>query len=128
MENTQLIIAVDFDGTVVKHKYPAVGDTVEGSVETLQKLVDKGHKIVLWTMRDKSELEDAVKWFEEKNIPLHGTNSNPDQSAWTSSPKAYAQLYIDDAALGCPLKFDREMNWYVDWLRVSEILQHMKVL
>lgn len=123
-----LIIAVDFDGTVVKHKYPAVGETVEGSVETLKKIVEKGNRILLWTMRHDKELEDAVKWFEENGIPLFGVNNNPEQKSWTESPKAYAQIYIDDSALGCPMKFDREMNWHVDWQRVGELLTVMKII
>lgn len=123
-----VIIAVDFDGTVVKHKYPSVGDTIEGAVETLKKITEKGHKIVLWTMRHGKELEDAVRWYEGHNIPLFGINNNPDQKSWTESPKAYAHFYIDDSALGCPLKFDKEMNWHVDWKRVNELLVYMKIL
>lgn len=123
-----LIIAVDFDGTVVKHKYPSVGETLEGSVETLKKLVDKGHRIVLWTMRHGKELEDAVRWYEQNEIPLFGINVNPEQTSWTESPKAYAQIYIDDSALGCPMKFDREMNWHVDWQRIDELLTLMKII
>lgn len=123
-----IIIAVDFDGTVVKHKYPSVGETIEGAVDNLRKLTAKGHRIVLWTMRHGKELEDAVKWYEQNEIPLFGINNNPEQKEWTESPKAYAQLYIDDSALGCPMKFDKEMNWYVDWKRVNELLTFMKIL
>lgn len=76
-------IAVDFDGTVVTHKYPLVGETVPGAIETLRKIVEKGNRIVLWTMRHGQQLEDAVKWYEENNIPLFGINNNPDQKSWT---------------------------------------------
>jgi hydroxymethylpyrimidine pyrophosphatase-like HAD family hydrolase len=124
----QMTIAVDFDGTVVKHKYPAVGETVDGAVETLKRIVEKGNRIILWTMRHGKELDDAVKWYEENGIPLFGINSNSEQSSWTESPKAYAQVYIDDAAIGCPMKFDGQMNWHVDWQRVTELLELMKAI
>jgi trehalose-6-phosphatase len=124
----QMTIAVDFDGTVVKHKYPAVGETVDGAVETLKRITEKGNRIILWTMRHGKELEDAVKWYEENGIPLFGINGNPEQVSWTESPKAYAQIYIDDAAIGCPMKFDGQMNWHVDWQRVAELLEVMKAI
>lgn len=123
-----MTIAVDFDGTVVTHKYPQVGETVPGAVETLRRIHEKGNRIVLWTMRHGKELEDAVKWYEENGIPLFGVNRNPEQDSWTQSPKAYAQIYIDDAAIGCPLKFDGKLNWHVDWQRVTELLELMKAI
>ena len=61
-------------------------------------------------------------WFEENNIPLYGINRNPNQD-WTDSPKVYADLYIDDLALGVPKIYDEEPNrYYVDWIGVRDIL------
>lgn len=70
------------------------------------------------------ELEDAVKWFKENNIGLYAVLENPTQDVWTSSPKAYAHLYIDDAALGCPLKFNKYLSNrpFVDWETVEDLL------
>ena len=51
-------------------------------------------------------LQDAIDWFKENGIPLWGINENPNQKEWTSSPKIYANIYIDDTALGIPLKLD----------------------
>jgi len=111
-----MIIAVDFDGTVVDHRFPDVGPDVPGAVNCLQELVANGHKIILWTMRSGVYLAHAVEWYAERGIPLYGVNGNPDQKSWTTSPKAYAQVYVDDAAVGCPLitlaKFKRPcVNW-----------------
>jgi hypothetical protein len=122
-----MIIAIDFDGTVVKHKYPFVGDTVDGSVRVLKKLVENKHKLILWTMRSGNELEDAVEWFKSNDIPLYGKNYNPGQQNWTKSPKAYAQLYIDDAALGCPL-IHGEDRPYVNWDEVENYLIENKII
>lgn len=69
-------------------------------------------------------LEDAVKWFEDNNIPLYGIQKNPTQDNWTTSPKAYCQIYIDDAALGCPLVYPVSGSRpYVDWVAVRGLLQ-----
>lgn len=100
-------IAVDFDGTCVDHQFPKVGLCAPRSVEVLRRLTANGAKLILWTMRSNSEegnyLDHAINWFKVWNIPLYGIQENPAQKSWTSSPKAYAAAYIDDAAVGCPL-------------------------
>jgi len=118
------IIAVDFDGTVVRHEYPKVGADVPGAVEVLKKLNAAGVKIIVWTMRCGKHLEiDARQWFENRGIEVWSYNSNPEQSGWTESPKCYAQLYVDDAAVGCPLVYpDDGTRPYVDWEAVGDIL------
>lgn len=110
------IFAIDFDGTVVRHKYPNIGEDV-GAVPVLKRIIEHGHEIILFTMRSGKELEDAVKWFESHGIPLFGVNENPSQKVWTTSPKPFANVYIDDAALGIPLMSDlhRQERPYVDW-------------
>ena len=120
-----MIIAIDFDGTCVEHKYPEVGSDLPGCVETLKELISLGHKIVLNTMRShpqsprqKDTLTVALKWFEDRGIALSGINSSPGQWIWTASPKIYANLYIDDAALGCPL----DSSGNVDWKEVRNLL------
>ena len=113
------IVAVDFDGTVVDHRYPEVGPTLPMAVESLKQMVGLGVKIILWTMRSGKELDDAVNWYKENDIPLFGINENPEQASWTTSPKAYAQLYIDDAAFGAPLMQLAHMaRPGIDWSRV----------
>lgn len=117
-----MIIAIDFDGTCVTHEYPKIGKDI-GAVDTLRALVAKGHKLILWTMRDKKELEEAMEWFYQNEINLWSVNKNPTQS-WTTSPKQFAHLYIDDTALGCPLKYDPWLSKrpYVDWEQVNKYL------
>jgi hypothetical protein len=122
-----LIIAVDFDGTCVDHMYPDVGADVPGAARWLRAFAAAGAKLILWTMRSggreagSGPLADAVRWFAARDLPLYGINANPDQVAWTRSPKAYAHVYIDDAALGCPLRENPRMGGrpYVDWDRVG---------
>lgn len=130
MEKKQkLDIVVDFDGTCTTHDFPRIGKDI-GAVPVLKKLVENGHKLIIFTMRSDTDevggdtLTQAVNWFKENDIALYGIQKNPSQRFWTSSPKAYGQLYIDDAALGCPLKEDAELSDrpFVDWDRVEQML------
>ena len=89
------LIAVDFDGTVVTHAYPEIGDDA-GAVAVLKELTDNGCRLILYTMRSGALLDKAVKWFRDREIPLYAINENPSQQRWTSSPKIHADLYIDD--------------------------------
>ena len=145
-----MIIGVDFDGTCVKHEFPSVGEEI-GASSVLKELTDKGHQIILFTMRshrregiakkgtigyDNPEgiiletdvLDDAIGWFEKHDIPLYGVNENPIQKSWTDSPKPYCNLFIDDAALGCPLIADSTGRDYVDWDSIRAYLIANKVL
>jgi hypothetical protein len=119
-----MIIAVDFDGTVVTHEYPNVGSDVPHAVEVLKELVAQGHNLILWTMRSEATLEDAVSWFASAELPLFGINENPQQKSWTQSPKAYCHVYLDDAALGVPLIVDLALSDrpFVDWREVRKLL------
>jgi hypothetical protein len=114
-----LTIAVDFDGTCVTHEFPKLGFDI-GAAPVLKELTDKGARIILWTMRSGEPLEVAVGWFKANGVPLFGVNENPEQKSWSQSPKAYAQVYIDDAALGAPLDYDAKLSLrpFIDWAAV----------
>ena len=116
-------IAVDFDGTCVEHEFPAIGRTVPHCVSTLKWLHSQGAKLILHTMRSGEFLQAAVNWFGMYEIPLFGINNNPTQKTWTASPKTYAHIYIDDAALGCPLIYSGDSKRpYVDWETVKDMI------
>lgn len=115
-------IAIDFDGTVVTHHYPEIGDDL-GAVPVLKELIGRGYKIILYTMRHGSLLKQAEQWFDKRGIKLWAVNENPNQKRWTDSVKVHADLYIDDSALGCPIKFiDGETRPAADWVRIREQL------
>lgn len=116
---TDSVVAIDFDGTIVTHDYPKIGSPVPGAIMSMRKLLRQGNKLILWTMRSGEQLEEAVRYLERNGIPLYGVNSNPSQHTWTSSPKAYAQYYIDDAALGVPLIYPESGRPFVDWSKLN---------
>ncbi|MBR6720897.1 MAG: hypothetical protein IKL63_02055 [Alistipes sp.] len=129
MAYDKMIIAVDFDGTCVEHDYPYIGMDAEGAVDVLRELVAKGHRLILFTMRSGDKLEAAVKWFKERKVELWSINTNPEQREWTESVKVYAHYYIDDSAVGCPIKFiDGVPRPVVDWAKVRAIFQNDGVL
>jgi hypothetical protein len=119
------IIAVDFDGTCVTHEYPEVGMDVPHAVEVLKRLNEADVKIIVWTMRCGDYLDkDAADWFAKRGIKVWSYNSNPAQKSWTESPKCYAQAYIDDAAVGCPLIYPADGGRpYVNWKKVERLLE-----
>ena len=125
------VIAVDFDGTCVTHMYPAVGEDI-GAEIVLSKLVEKGYKLILYTVRDGEQALDALKWFEKYEIPIWAVNENPTQKNWTASPKVYADFYIDDAAIGTALTRKDRNNLderpFVDWYTTVMIMVDRGIL
>lgn len=99
----------------------------------LKRLVANGCNLLLNTMRSHDSagvdtLQPALDWFEARGLPLYGVNENPTQKEWTSSPKVYGNLYIDDGALGAPLKVDAKGYAYMDWDKVAKYLYYMGLL
>lgn len=116
-------IGLDFDGTVVTHEFPKIGKDLPYCLETLKKITEQGGKIVLITMRSGKRLAEAVAYLSYHDIQLFGVNSNPTQHLHSKSPKIYANIYIDDAALGCPLMHSElSEKAHVDWLKVQKHL------
>ena len=124
------IACVDFDGTCVMHEYPKVGDDVPNAVNVLKKLNENQVKLILWTIRSGEYLQDAVNWFTERDIEIWSVNKNPQQRFWSKSPKANAPVYIDDAALGCPLKLplDDISRPFADWFEIERLLKEIDYL
>ncbi len=129
-----MIFAVDFDGTCVEHRYPEIGKSI-GAESVLKCLVDNGHKIILYTMRShkpyegRDLLQEAVDWFKDNGIELFGVNENPLQGSWTDSPKPYANYYIDDSALGCPLTIKSlGTRPYVDWEKLRDTFENAGII
>jgi len=123
-----LVVGVDFDGTVVTHCYPEIGKDI-GAVPVLKRIVNAGHKIVIFTMRSGKELQDVINWYKEREIPVYGVNENPTQKSWTSSPKAYCHIYIDDASLGAPVKMSHISDKvYIDYELAEHMLEDMEII
>lgn len=101
-----MIIAVDFDGTIVEHKYPAIGKEIPFATASLRQLMQDGHKLILWSVREGQLLDDAVKWCEERGVRFYAVNSDIDEDASDHqgtahfSRKIKADVFIDDRNCG----------------------------
>jgi len=92
-------IAVDFDGTIVEHKYPDIGKPLLFAFETLKKLQEQRHQLILWTYRSGKELEEAVEFCRKNGIEFYAVNKNYPEEVFEEgsvSRKIQADFYIDD--------------------------------
>jgi len=126
-----MYICVDFDGTIVDHRFPYIGDPVPLAIKWLKRWHELGAKLILFTMRSDGAkhgnvLSDAIEYLKKHGVQLYAINQNPDQENWSISPKAFAHVYIDDAAFGCPLiqpsGFVRKC---VDWTQVGPAVESL---
>jgi len=97
-----MIIAVDFDGTIVEHRFPLIGRVRPFAFETLLELQKKKYKLILWTHRSGRQLEEAVAFCRENGLTFYAINKNYPEEKWFEhdSRKIVADLYIDDRNLG----------------------------
>ena len=99
-----MIIAIDFDGTIVEHRYPSIGRELPFAIETLKKLSEEGHRLILWTVREGRLLEEAVAFCRERGLEFYAVNRDyPEEEKNKNnhfSRKLKADLWIDDRNLG----------------------------
>ena len=99
-----MIIAVDFDGTIVEHRYPAIGKERPFATDTLKKLIKDGHRLILWTVREGRLLEEAVEFCRERGVEFYAVNRDyPEEEKEHNkhySRKLKADVWIDDRNVG----------------------------
>lgn len=98
-----MIIAVDFDGTIVEHRYPAIGKERPFATVTLRRLAEEGHRLILWSVREGELLDEAVAWCKERGVTFYAVNRDfeeEDGSGRDFSRKIKADLFIDDRNIG----------------------------
>ena len=99
-----MLIAVDFDGTIVEHRYPSIGRELPFAIETLKKLRDVHHKLILWSVREGRLLEEAVQFCKERGLEFYAVNRDyPEEQEGQNnhySRKLKVDIFIDDRNLG----------------------------
>ncbi|MDR0895756.1 MAG: hypothetical protein LBN06_10735 [Prevotellaceae bacterium] len=98
-----MLIAVDFDGTIVEHRYPSIGKEIPFAIDTLKKLQEERHRLILWTVREGELLEEAVAWCRERGLEFYAVNRDypeeqPQDENFTRKLKV--DIFIDDRNLG----------------------------
>lgn len=113
-----MYIAVDFDGTIVEHRYPAIGKEIPFATATLRQLIEDGHRLILWTVRMDNLLQEAVDWCKERGVIFYAINKDYEEETQESnrhySRKIKADLWIDD----------RNLGGLPDWGTIYEIISH----
>ena len=113
-----MIIAVDFDGTIVEHKYPEIGNEIPFATDTLKMLIKDHHRVILWSVREGKLLEDAVNWCKERGVEFYAVNRDyPEESVENNqhfSRKLKADVWIDD----------RNLGGLPDWGTIYKMIKH----
>ncbi len=109
-----MIIAIDFDGTIVEHQYPKIGKPISHAIETILKLSESGHRLLLWTYRHGTLLDDAVAYCEDNGIHFYAVNKiHPNEELIEGASRLIkADVYIDD----------RNIGGLPDWLDIQKKL------
>jgi len=117
-----MTIAIDFDGTIVTHKYPDIGEERPFAIETLKMLQKENHLLILWTVREGKLLKDAIEWCRERGLEFYAVNQDyPEETVENNnnySRKLKADLFIDD----------RNIGGLPDWGTMYKILSEHKTL
>jgi hypothetical protein len=114
-----LIIAVDFDGTIVEDAYPAIGKPKLFAFDTLKKLQNEGHRLILWTYRSGKKLEEAVQFCESNGINFYAINASYEDEEIDSekSRKIHADIFIDD----------RNIGGFIGWGNVHQLILNQEI-
>lgn len=98
-----MTIAVDFDGTIVEHRYPEIGREIPFAIDTLKMLTKEGHRLILWSVREGRLLEEAVEWCRERGLEFYAVNKDyPEEGREDKnySRKLKVEMFIDDRNVG----------------------------
>ena len=114
-----LIIAIDFDGTIVEDAYPAIGKPKLFAFDTLKKLQNEGHRLILWTYRSGKKLEEAVQFCESNGINFYAINASYEDEEIDSekSRKIHADIFIDD----------RNVGGFIGWGNVHQLILNQAI-
>lgn len=131
-----MILSVDFDGTCVTHDFPKTGKNI--GAEIVLKEISSYCDIICVSMRSEEQANSmgvdtiqAIKdWFNNEDIKLTAINNSPGQEEWSKSRKIYANLYIDDQFVGCPLQLNEEYSNrpFVDWFKIAVIFANIGLI
>lgn len=110
-----MIVAIDFDGTIVHNKFPKIGEPIEGAIDGIRALKKQGCYLIIWTCRCGDDLINAINWLVENNVPFDRINSNHPANVNkynSDSRKINADVYVDDHNIG----------GFIGWKKVVDII------
>ena len=98
-----MIIAVDFDGTIVEHRYPRIGEEIPFAVDTLKLLQQEKHRLILWSVREGALLDEAVEWCKARGLEFYAVNKD-----YPEEQKGKAKRKMSEEAKKAAVKKSRE--------------------
>ena len=90
-----MTIAVDFDGTIVEHKYPKIGEEIPFAIDTLKMLIKDHHKLILWSVREGDLLEEAVEWCRSRGVEFYAVNRDYPEETFSNNQHFSRKLKVD---------------------------------
>ena len=90
-----MTIAVDFDGTIVEHRYPEIGEELPFATETLKMLIRDHHRLILWSVREGKLLDDAVNWCKERGVEFYAINRDYPEETIDNNQHFSRKLKVD---------------------------------
>jgi hypothetical protein len=114
LPNKDLIIAIDFDGTIVEDAYPNIGKPMIFAFETMKKLQSEGHRLILWTYRTDKKLQEAVDFCKQQGLEFYAINKSYPEEEFDGkiSRKINATFFVDD----------RNIGGFIGWTAVHKLL------
>jgi len=113
-----MTIAVDFDGTIVEHRYPKIGNEKPFAIETLKMLIKDQHRLILWSVREGELLEEALNWCRERGVEFYAVNNDYPEETLDNNPhfsrKLKVDIFIDD----------RNLGGLPDWGTIYQMISH----
>ncbi len=114
-------IAVDFDGTIVEHRYPEIGEERPFAIDTLKMLIKDRHKLILWTVREGQLLDDAVNWCRERGVEFYAINRDYPEETFENNPHFSRKLNSIDYWID-----DRNIGGLPDWGTIYRMISHRR--
>lgn len=115
-----MLIAVDFDGTIVEHKYPEIGEEIPFAIQTLKMLRQDGHKLILWSVREGELLDAAVEWCRERGLEFYAVNRDYPEETVDNNPHFTRKLKVD------VFIDDRNLGGLPDWGTIYHMIRHRR--
>ena len=94
------VYAIDFDNTIFYTKYPKIIKPIPYAIKVLKILSnDPNSTLILWTCREKEDLNEALKYLNKYEIKFDYVNENCERNLKlfrNDCRKISADVYIDD--------------------------------
>ena len=114
-----MTIAVDFDGTIVEHRYPQIGEEIPFATDTLKMLIQDRHKLILWTVREGKLLDEAIEWCRKRGVEFYAVNREYPEETTKSNPYYSRKLSAVDVWID-----DRNIGGLPDWGTIYRMVNH----